>query len=83
MRVLRGTIEAKGLFIALYADKASHFTTTRKGGLHYEVALEQDDTQIERALGELGINLIPANSPRPKAGLKSPSGCSRTGSSKK
>lgn len=70
MRVLRGTIEAKGLFIALYADKASHFTTTRKGGLHYEVALEQDDTQIERALGELGINLIPANSPQAKGRIE-------------
>jgi len=70
MRVLRGAIEAKGLFTALYADKASHFTTTRQGGLHYEVALEQDDTQIERALGELGINLIPANSPQAKGRIE-------------
>lgn len=70
MRVLRGTIEAKGLFVALYVDKASHFTTTRQGGLHYQVALEQNDTQIERALGELGINLILANSPQAKGRIE-------------
>jgi hypothetical protein len=70
MEVLRGTIETKGLFMALYVDKASHFTTTRQGGLHYQVALEQNDTQIERALGELGINLILANSPQAKGRIE-------------
>jgi hypothetical protein len=70
MGVLRGTIEAKGPFMALYVDKASHFTTTRQGGLHYQVALEQNDTQIERALGELGINLILANSPQAKGRIE-------------
>jgi len=62
MHVIRRFIELKGLFMALYADKASHFTTTRHGGFHYEVFPEQDDTQIERALKELGITLIPAGS---------------------
>ena len=62
MHVIRRFIELKGLFMALYADKASHFKTTRHGGLHYEVSPEQDDTQIERALKELGITLIPAGS---------------------
>jgi transposase InsO family protein len=66
MEVIRRFIEYKGLFNALYVDKASHFTTTRKGGLHYEVDIEQDDTQIERALDELDIVLIPANSPQAK-----------------
>lgn len=66
MHVIRRFIEIKGIFTALYADKASHFKTTRQGGLHYSVNPEQDETQIERALKELGITIIPANSPQAK-----------------
>lgn len=66
MSMIRRFIEKKGLFMCLYADKASHFITTRHQGIHYNVNPEQDDTQIERALEELGINLIPANSPQAK-----------------
>ncbi len=66
MHVIRRFIEKKGLFVALYADKASHFKTTRHGGLHYTVNPEQDETQIERALEELDITFIPANSPQAK-----------------
>lgn len=70
MRVIRRFIEKKGLFMALYVDKASHFTTTRYQGIHYNVNPEQDDTQIERALGELEIELIPANSPQAKGRIE-------------
>jgi hypothetical protein len=70
MHVLRRTIETKGIFYALYADKASHFTTTRHGGLHYNVAQDHEETQIERALQELDINLIPANSPEAKGRIE-------------
>lgn len=70
MEVIRKIIEIEGLFISLYADKASHFKTTRKGGLHYSVNQEQEDTQIERALEELGITLIPANSPQAKGRIE-------------
>ena len=70
MEVIRKTIEKKGLFTALYADKASHFTTTRYGGLHVKVSQEQDDTQIERALQEIGITFIPANSPQAKGRIE-------------
>lgn len=66
MEVVRKTVEKEGLFSALYADKASHFTTTRYGGLHVKIAQEQDDTQIERSLQEIGITFIPANSPQAK-----------------
>lgn len=66
MHVIRRFIERKGLFMALYADKASHFKTTRHGGIHYQVNPEHEETQIERALNELDINLIPANSPQAK-----------------
>ena len=70
MEVIRKTIEKEGLFYALYADKASHFTTTRYGGLHVKVAQEQDDTQIERALQEIDITFIPANSPQAKGRIE-------------
>ncbi len=64
--VIRAYIEQRGVFMALYTDKASHFRTTRHGGLHYEVEVEQKETQIERALNELGIKLINANTPQAK-----------------
>ncbi len=37
IHVIRRFIEICGLFITLYVDKASHFETTRHGGLHYPV----------------------------------------------
>ncbi len=70
MEVIRAYIEKRGLFMALYTDKASHFRTTRHGGLHYEVEVEQKETQIERALKELGIKLINANSPQAKGKIE-------------
>lgn len=33
MHVIRRFIEIKGIFMSLYVDKASHFKTTRHGGL--------------------------------------------------
>ena len=70
MQVIRRFLELKGLFMSLYVDKASHFKTTRYGGLHVDINQEQDDTQIERALEELGITLIPANSPQAKGRIE-------------
>ena len=70
MHVIRRFIQIKGVFMSLYVDKASHFKTTRHGGLHYNVASEQEHTQIERALNELGINIIPANSPQAKGRIE-------------
>ena len=63
-------IETKGIFQARYTDKASHFKTTRHGGRHYNVAQDHEETQIERALKELNINLIPANSPQAKGRIE-------------
>jgi len=71
MQVIRRFIQIKGLFYSLYVDKASHFKTTRHGGIHYNVSADQDEeTQIERALDELGINVIPANSPQAKGRIE-------------
>jgi transposase len=70
MEVIKNWIKRKGLFMALYVDKASHFHTTRKHGIHYDISDEFEDTQIERALEELGITLITANSPQAKGRIE-------------
>lgn len=58
---LREVIEQKGLFCALYSDRASHFFLTPKTG---EPVDPNRVTQVGRALRELGIHLIPAYSPQ-------------------
>lgn len=61
MLALREVIERKGLFCALYSDRASHFFVPPKTG----EALDHNRlTQVGRALRELGIQLIPAYSPQ-------------------
>jgi Helix-turn-helix domain len=61
MAGLRAVIERHGLFCALYSDHGSHFFYTPKAGEPVEA---QRVTQIGRALGELGIRMIPAYSPQ-------------------
>ncbi len=61
MTALREVIEQKGLFCALYSDRASHFFLTPKTG---EPVDHNRVTQVGRALHELGIHLIPAYSPQ-------------------
>jgi transposase len=58
---IRSVIETKGVFCALYSDRASHFFVTPKAG---EAVDRQALTQVGRALRELGIQLIPAYSPQ-------------------
>jgi len=70
MEVIRRAIEKKGLFVALYVDKASHFKTTRHGGLYNNINEEQEITHIEKALNNLGITLIFANSPQAKGRIE-------------
>jgi hypothetical protein len=61
MAALREVVEQKGLFCALYSDRASHFFLTPKTG---EPVDQHRLTQVGRALRELGIQLIPAYSPQ-------------------
>ncbi len=61
MAALREVIETKGLFCALYSDRASHFFVTPKAG---EPVDKSRLTQVGRALKELGIQMIPAYSPQ-------------------
>jgi len=61
MAALRCVIEKKGIFCALYSDRASHFFETPKAGGKID---PQQLTQVGRALKELGIQMIPAYSPQ-------------------
>jgi transposase len=61
LKALREVLETKGLFCALYSDRASHFFLTPKAG----EAVDHDRlTQVGRAMKELGVKLIPAYSPQ-------------------
>ena len=59
-------IRAKGLFCSLYADRASHYWNTPEAGGKVD---KNTPTQVGRALAQLGIELIPACSPRGKGAL--------------
>jgi transposase len=61
MAALREVIERKGLFCALYSDRASHFFETPKAGGRVDPGRL---TQVGRALQELGVQMIPAYSPQ-------------------
>lgn len=61
--VCKEVFKRYGLPTCFYLDKASQFTTTRHKGAH----VQQDDTeqtQFERAMEELSVGLIFANSPQ-------------------
>ena len=61
MAALREVVERKGLFCALYSDRASHFFLTPKAGERVD---KTRLTQVGRALRELGVQMIPAYSPQ-------------------
>ncbi len=58
---LREVIEQRGVFCALYSDRASHFFLTPKAD---EPVDHTRLTQVGRAMRELGIQMIPAYSPQ-------------------
>lgn len=61
MAALKEVIVTQGLFCSLYSDRGSHFFHTPKAGGPPD---RDRKTQIGRALGQLGIEMIPANSPQ-------------------
>jgi transposase len=54
------TIEAQGLFGALYTDRGSHYFLTPKAGGKVD---KRQPTQVSQALARLGIRHIPSYSP--------------------
>lgn len=61
MAALRRVVEERGVFCALYSDRASHFFVTPKAG---EPVDRSRVTQVGRALKELEIEMIAAYSPQ-------------------
>lgn len=66
MEAAKTIVETKGVFTALYVDRASCFKTTRHESIHVELTGNYQDTQIERALKEVGSTLILALSAQAK-----------------
>lgn len=64
--VLRQYLERNGRPVAVYTDKAGHFQVNPGRINHYGDRSREGTTQIERALGELGIVRITAHSPQAK-----------------
>jgi transposase len=61
MAALRTVVQTQGVFCSLYSDRASHFVTTPAGSTKPDRSMR---TQVGRALEQLGIELIHANSPQ-------------------
>jgi transposase InsO family protein len=61
MAALREVVMRRGLFCALYSDRASHFFYTPKAT---QMVDHRQLTQVGRAMKELGIQMIPAYSPQ-------------------
>jgi transposase len=66
MSLLRDYIARYGRPKAVYADRASHFMTTRQTTPEEDLAAKPAQTQIQRALEELDIAYIAAHSPQAK-----------------
>lgn len=66
MAAMRHIVETHGDPVAFYVDRASHFTTTRHESIHVQLTGRYDETQIARALKDIGTTLILALSPQAK-----------------
>lgn len=67
---LRHVVEHQGVFCSLYTDRGSHFITTRTGQSPHRPQTATDSTQVQRALQELGIQLITAHSPQARGRME-------------
>jgi transposase len=70
LAALHAVIAQQGVFCALYTDRASHFLTTRTGRSPHRPQAATDPTQIGRALGQLGVELIAAHSPQARGRME-------------
>lgn len=66
MRTLRAYVKRWGRPLAVYTDKASLFQINRAPKVDEQLRAKRPQTQIGRALGELGIEWIAAHSPQAK-----------------
>ncbi|MEO7165308.1 MAG: ISNCY family transposase [Bdellovibrionia bacterium] len=61
LKIVHQTVEKKGVFCSLYTDRGTHFVYTPKAGEKHDSTIR---TQCQRALDQLGIQLILAYSPQ-------------------
>jgi len=66
MEAIKTIVETKGVFVALYVDRASCFKTIRHESIHVQLTGNYENTQVQRALKEVGSTLIPALSAQAK-----------------
>ena len=66
MRLAMTYLRRFGRMLALYVDKDSIYKTTRDAAVDEQLRDEQPMTQFTRAMSELGIDVICANSPQAK-----------------
>jgi len=66
MRLVKRYVELFGRPLALYVDKHSIYKVNRDANVDEELRSEQASTQFARAMEELGIEVIWANSPQAK-----------------
>ena len=72
MKVFTAVIERKGIFLSLYVDRHSCFETVRRDWNNRITfrRYDYDETQLERALKELGIEMIKAKAPQAKGRIE-------------
>lgn len=66
MRLLRDYIQLHGRPLAIYADRHSIYQTNREATVDEQLQGREAETQLGRALRQLGIEYIPAGSPQAK-----------------
>jgi len=66
MRLLRDYIQLHGRPLAIYADRHSIYQTNQQATVEQQLQGLEAETQVGRALRELGIEYIPAGSPQAK-----------------
>lgn len=70
LRLFYETFSKKGLPASIYADRHMIFQTPREANLEEQLQNKKPETQVGRALGELGITLIPAYSSQAKGRIE-------------
>jgi len=70
MKVLRSYLQRNGRPLAFYTDKAGLFCVNPRRKGYSEERTEEGESQIGRALRELGIELIHAHSPQAKGRIE-------------
>lgn len=70
MGVFWDMVRRRGIPLSVYVDRGSNFKTTRYQSMEYQLKGEYPVTQFARALEELGVKMIYANSPQAKGRIE-------------